>query len=77
MTDTSQVKHRDQIAQLMVPSQIEQAQRLSSENNVCLDTLPHCSDAALSLVVNDRHRHSLGIPPISVVAPQQGQPQTD
>ena len=26
VTDTSQVKHRDQIAQLMAPSQIEQAQ---------------------------------------------------
>jgi hypothetical protein len=31
VTDTNQVKHRDQIAQLMAPSQIEQAQRLSSE----------------------------------------------
>ena len=30
------VKHRDQIAQLMAPSQIEQAQRLSSEKMYAL-----------------------------------------
>jgi hypothetical protein len=36
VTDTSQVKHRDQNAQLMAPSQIEQAQRLSSEKMYAL-----------------------------------------
>jgi TPR repeat protein len=34
--DSEAVKHRDQIAQLMAPSQIEQAQRLSSEKMYAL-----------------------------------------